>query len=114
MNELTFEQLPKAVGEIRAKIDSIEQMLREIVNRDAPQSENEYITVKQVAELLCLSVQTIYGFTSKMSIPYYKRGQRLYFSRQEINEWIQSGRRKIIEEIEREADNYLIRRKRRY
>ena len=29
MSELTIEQLPKAVGEIKAKLDNIEQLLME-------------------------------------------------------------------------------------
>ena len=32
-------------------------------------------------------------------IPHAKRGKRLYFNEKEVNDWIQKGERKIIEEL---------------
>jgi len=46
-------------------------------------------------------------------IPCYKRGQRLYFSREEINNWLSIGRIKTMDEIAKEADDYLARKRRR-
>jgi len=114
MNDLTFEQLPKAVGEIRAKMDAIEQLLQQILGNDDSINLNEYVTLDEASEILSLSKQTIYGYTSHRKIPFYKRGQRLYFSRKELSDWIASGRIKTIEEIQKEADNYLASRKRKY
>jgi len=114
MNELTFEQLPKAVGEIKAKLDSIERLLQDFLSRTPPiPKPNEYINIKQLAEILSLSIPTLYGYVHNRKIPCYKRGQRLYFSREEINNWLSIGRIKTMDEIAKEADEYLTRKRRK-
>jgi excisionase family DNA binding protein len=115
MSDLTFEQLPKAVSEIRAKLDTIEHLLLQIFNKADPARlyENEYVTIKQAAEILTLSIPSIYALVHRRAIPSYKQGKRLYFSRQELNAWISKGRRKTIEEIEQEARNSLAYRRRK-
>ena len=114
MSELTFEQLPKAVGDIRAKMDTIEQLLLQILGKGgATVNPNEYVNIDEAAKILSLSKQTIYGLTHRMEIPHCKRGKRLYFSRVELNAWIATTRRKTVGEIEQEAINYMSNRKRR-
>jgi excisionase family DNA binding protein len=100
------------------RLNAIERLLYEI--KTGKQVEimpvaysNELMNVQQVAEYLSLSVQTIYGLVHKMEIPNAKRGKRLYFKRAEIDDWISQSRRKTIAEIEQEASNYLLRRRKR-
>ena len=114
MNELTFEQLPKAVGEIKTKLDTIERLLQELLSRTQsfPQ-QNEYINIKELAEILSLSIPTLYVYVHNRKIPCYKRGNRLYFSREEINNWLSIGRIKTMDEIAKEADEYLTRKRRK-
>jgi excisionase family DNA binding protein len=116
MTELTFEQLPKAVGEIRTKLDTIEQLLRQILGKDSdsPISLSEYVNISEAAQILSISKQTIYGYNHQRKIPFYKRGKRVYFKRKELNDWIGSIRVKSFEEIQKEADNYMASRKRKY
>jgi excisionase family DNA binding protein len=71
-------------------------------------TKNQLLNISQVAEYLSLSVPTIYGLVSKSQIPSMKRGKRLYFSLDEITEWVKSGRRKTKREIDTEVDNYLM------
>lgn len=113
MNDLTFEQLPNAVGEIKAKLETIEQLLKQIYNWEATASLNEYVTIKQATEILTLSVPSIYAMVHRRVIPYYKQGKRLYFSRKELNEWIYAWRKQTIEEIQQEARNSLANGRRR-
>ena len=42
-----------------------------------------------------------------MELPRYKRVRGLYFKRSDLNGWIEQGRRKTVEDIEKEADGYL-------
>jgi predicted DNA-binding transcriptional regulator AlpA len=52
-----------------------------------------------------LKIPTIYALVSKREIPHFKRGKRLYFSKRELINWLQSGKRKTQSEIAAEAAN---------
>lgn len=68
---------------------------------------DQLLTIKQTAELLSLSVPTIYGLVSRGEIPHSKKGKRLYFSKQELLNWVKAGRKKTNAEIAAAADDYL-------
>ena len=57
-------------------------------------------------ELTGLAKPTIYSLCSERKIPHSKRGKRLYFSRQELTEWLKQGKRKTQAEIVIEATNF--------
>lgn len=75
--------------------------------------KNEIIIISQVAELLNLSVPTIYGLVHRMEIPYFKMAgqKRLYFKRSVLLTWIDEDRRKTKKEIEKEAESYILGRR---
>ena len=75
-------------------------------NTNQPEPE-QLLTVQQAAELLNLSVPTLYGYTQRAEIPGCKRGKRLYFSKQSLFEWIKDGRKKTLAETASEAETYL-------
>lgn len=104
---LTFEQLPQAVGQIAARLDTIETLLREQTQERIKEKPEQLFTVEQAAEFLNLSVPTIYAKVSKSELPVMKRGKRLYFSREELLAYLKAGRRKTTRELAEEADNYL-------
>lgn len=107
MKNITFEQLPQAVGELYGKLESIEQLL--LSNQGQKQEHEDLLTIQQAAEFLHLSVPTVYGYVSKNTIPFSKRAgsKRLWFSKQELTEWIKSGRKKTTDEIKSEIENNL-------
>jgi excisionase family DNA binding protein len=70
--------------------------------------QNEILDVKKTAEILFLSVPTIYGLVHKHSIPYYKRGKRLYFRKDDLLKWIAGSWRMINDEIRQQADQYIL------
>ncbi|MFA6924390.1 MAG: helix-turn-helix domain-containing protein [Bacteroidales bacterium] len=106
MQKITFDQLPQAVEELNEKLTNIEKLLLSNSNQNQKE-EDELLTVQQAAHLLCLSVPTIYGLVQRSEIPVCKRSKRLYFSKQELYNWIKSARRKTNSEISVDADNYL-------
>ncbi len=57
-------------------------------------------------EITGLAKPTIYSLVSERKIPHSKQGKRLYFSRQDLLEWIKNGKRKTQTEIAIEAENY--------
>ncbi len=69
--------------------------------------EDELLTIEQVADFLKLKVSTIYGYTQRAEIPFFKRGKRLYFSKLSLYEWIKNGRKKTLKEISIEAERYI-------
>lgn len=94
-----------------ARLSNIENLLLDIKHKHvipAPHVEqDELLTIQQTAELLKLSVPTVYGLVSRKAIPVMKKSKRLYFSKQSIIEWVKSGRQKTNAEISAEADRYL-------
>lgn len=110
--QLTFEQLPDAVSRLFLKLEGIEQLLMQS-NCPAPTVSEDPITIQQAADFIKLSVSTLYMLVSRSQIPYMKKGKRLYFSKKELNEWIKTGRKKTIAEMDIEADGYLSSNKKR-
>jgi excisionase family DNA binding protein len=102
---------------IESRLSNIETILLDWkYKQNNPISENEteqLLTVQQVAEMLCLTVPTLYGFTQRNEIPFSKRGKRLYFSKQEIINWIKEGRRKTVKEIAENPEQFLKTKKQR-
>ena len=108
--ELIFDKLPDAVAQLHDNLENIERLLLQKDNENHPPPD-EVLTIKQAAQLLCLSVPTIYGLVSRAAIPVSKRGKRLYFSKAELTQWIKDGRKKTTTEIAAEAAQYLTKNK---
>lgn len=109
MANLTFDQLPQAVYEIQQKLESIEQLLLQL-NKNQPETDKIF-TVGEASEFLNLSTATIYGLVSKGELPVMKRSKRCYFSKLELIAYLNKGRRKTNEEIEAEANAYLMKKR---
>ncbi len=106
MNEITFENLPKAVTQLCEDMAFVKRHLLEKSNEHQPEGE-QLLTIKQAGEFLNLSVPTLYGYVHRAEIPVCKRGKRLYFPKQSLIEWIKEGRKKTNAEIGNEAHTYL-------
>lgn len=114
MENLSFENLPKAVNQLSQKIDSIQKLLIENSELQPQNQPERLMTVDEAADFLTLSKPTIYSKCSRGELPYMKRGKRLYFSLTELNEYLKAGRVKTVFELENEADNYLKNKKQGY
>ena len=104
---LTFDQLPIAVSQLSEKLDNIERLLLEKNEQQSTDQSDQLLTIQDAAELLHLTVPTIYSKVSKGELPVMKRSKRLYFSRIELLEYLKQGRKKSNAEIEAEAKSYL-------
>jgi len=106
--QISFESLPLAVNQLLIKMEVIEKLLQVKNGAQLTTVESdEFLTIKEASSLLHLSVPTLYSLVSKGLIPNYKKQKRLYFSKNELYNYIKEGRRKSIYEIETEAHNYL-------
>ncbi len=107
-SNITFETLPQAMGELLNKVEDLKQMFLATSKEYQPEAD-QLLTIQQAAEFLNLSVPTLYGYVHHSAIPVCKRlgTKRLYFSKQELTDWVKAGRKKTVAEIEAEADAYL-------
>ena len=83
----------------------IQNCLRKVLSEQISVStkiEDEIINIKQAAIFLNLATQTLYGFTSKNTIPFLKRGKKLYFRKSELESWLAEGKQKSNSEISQE------------
>ncbi len=55
-----------------------------------------YMNLQTASEYLGISKSSMYQLIHKRSIPHYKPGKRILFSRTELNEWIKQGHVKTI------------------
>lgn len=66
------------------------------------------MNVEEAANYLGLAVPTVYSLLQRRALPGSKRGKRWYFSLRELTEWAMAGRKKTIQEIEAEAEAYVL------
>lgn len=52
-----------------------------------PETEQQFLSLKEAARFLDLAPQTIYGMTSRKIIPFYKAGKKLRFLKSELQSW---------------------------
>ena len=97
LNSIDFDSLEKIVEKIA--ISKIEE-------NSNSQDEKTFMNTTQVAEMLHLEKQTIYGLVHEDKIPYEKVGQKLYFMKDAIINWVLSGRKKVVPEDE-EVENFF-------
>ena len=105
MEALKFENLPNAVAELQKGQSEILALLS---NKAEPKPEIETpIQLDKVVPITSLTKPTLYGYVQRNEIPYHKKGNRLYFFKSEIIDWIKTGKQKTLKELEADADTYL-------
>lgn len=108
MDNLTFDELPKAITQLFDKLNSIELLLlnlgeEKLTNNDLWLNLNElcdYLPDKPAKA-------TVYGWVHARLIPYHKGSKKLRFLKSEIDIWLKDGGRKTCSEIKNEAGEYL-------
>ena len=68
----------------------------------------DILDIKQAANFLKLKLTTLYEKTSKRIVPHFKKGNKLYFYREELERWITGGKVKTQQELEGDAVTYLM------
>ncbi|MFN4149381.1 MAG: helix-turn-helix domain-containing protein [Candidatus Sericytochromatia bacterium] len=72
--------------------------------------EKEFLTLEEAADYLSLSKSAMYKMTSKKEIPFYNPGgKKIYFKREELNNWIISSKVYSSLEVELDVTSYLSR-----
>lgn len=75
-----------------------------------PEVHDQLFTIDQAAEFLSITKPTVYSLVSRGDLPVMKRSKRLYFSKDELTNYLKQGRKKTNSEIEAEAVHLLNRK----
>jgi excisionase family DNA binding protein len=111
MNNLIFSSIPQNELE-----QLIENSVRKVLKHqpEQPAASGDFLmTIEDAAKFLSLTKPTIYAYVSRGEIPSMKRSKRLYFSREDLMNYVRQGRRKTNSEIAANADDFLVTKKRR-
>jgi len=110
MNDILIS--PIRLNELETLIlNQVRKALAEVSQVKVDPQKDELLTIDKCADMLSVSVPTIYGYVHKRQIPVMKRRGRLYFSRREILEWVKSSRRMTEDEIKKSTVESLDRQK---
>lgn len=94
MKNRSFDNLPQAVADLEAKVDQLVALLSAAVPE-----ESDTVDVEGAMRLLKKSRATIYQMTHTGTIPHFKNGNKLYFSKKELTDFIRAGRVRTRDEI---------------
>jgi excisionase family DNA binding protein len=71
------------------------------------------LNFEYMCRYLQISSSHLYKLTSQKQIPHFcPQGKKLYFQREEINQWLLRTRQFAEDEIDRAATDYIVRNKR--
>ena len=82
----------------------------ESIERYAMLGAKSVLNLEEVHLLTGYSKSQLYRMTCKNEIPYYKRAKMLCFDKAEIEAWMKQNRHNTVDEAEREAINYCMRK----
>ncbi len=99
---------------ILERLDRIENAIEQLSANDPLAQTNDPMDIKALSAYIKTSPSAIYKFTSEGSIPHYKNGKRLYFKREEINEWIFTTKVNTAYDIDKAANEYIRKHPRKY
>jgi excisionase family DNA binding protein len=101
LTSLTTDELRKLIDE------SVTNALQAAAIGNNTSDDKEIMDLKEVAAFLKVSKHTIYRLTHRREIPHYKKGGKLYFKREEIEAYRDSGKQLTHEEFEAQARKKL-------
>ena len=105
---MEFEQIPTILTQIQNKLDYVIGRLDDMPGSAAGKPEDdELMTLGQACKFLDKRPSTIYSLTSEKSIPFMKSGNRLYFLKHDLIEWIKTGRCSTSYESEFDFEKHL-------
>lgn len=104
---------------INARLANIEYLLLDIKQSEqyshlSAHNKGEtpnYLSVDEAAKFLNLKKQTIYQLVCQSKLKNFKQGKRLYFLSEDLQEFIQQGKRKTIAELAEESKEFLTTKK---
>lgn len=105
VNEISFENLPKAVAHLTSEIAEIKSLVQN-AKISEPKEKRIPIGIEDVCKIIGKAKPTIYTLVRERKIPCYKSGKKLYFLKMNFWNGFLKVKRKTLLEIESEALKY--------
>ena len=105
-NEITFENLPKAVAHLVSEIAEIKNLVYK-GQKTIVSPKRIPIGIDDACKLIGKAKPTVYTLVRKRLLPCYKNGKHLYFFEDELLAWIEGGKKKTVAEINKEAKTFI-------
>lgn len=103
---ITKEEIRQIATEVAAQIAAA---ITEVLKGTAPATQKALLTVEEACEYTTLSLSAIYKKTHNRLIPYYKPdGGKIFFKREDLDNWMMSCRVATDEELRRKAATYCM------
>ena len=103
VNEISFENLPKAVAHLVSEVEELKLLVEKGQTPVLPQKRIP-IGIEEACRIIGKAKPTVYTLVRKRMLPCYKNGKKLYFFEDELLDWITNGKKKTLQEIEKEAE----------
>jgi len=109
---ITFNDMPALCEEMLHTIQRLDESVQSLLRAKESQPEQmnndtDILTIDEAAHFLGLAKSTLYSKVCRREIPHIKKGNRLYFSKQELNDWLKAGQRPMIHDITRSAIQHI-------
>ncbi|ASE62009.1 DNA-binding protein [Chryseobacterium indologenes] len=101
----TFDQIPNILKRIEERLDKIEEILLDRIQNEP--TDIEFIGAMEACKILKISLPTLYSKVSLREVPFYKKGNRLHFSKAELLEWIQDGKKNSLADISEKGNDFI-------
>jgi excisionase family DNA binding protein len=82
-----FLQLQESIHELTAAVNGLKTAFE-----NGTDTDGKPLGITEAAHYLNVSKPTLYSLTSKREIPHLKRGQKLYFIKADLDQWLQCHR----------------------
>lgn len=106
-NHFNFDSLPRAISLLYSEVKEIKSL---ILKTAAAEPGDKLMSIEETSEFLHVKKQTLYAYVSKGIIPYNKRAGRLYFSKNDLIDWIKDGNKRSFD-VEEEARKIISKKK---
>ena len=112
INEISFENLPKAVAHLVSELAEIKSLVEKghtpiVLQKRVPMG------IEDACRIIGKAKPTIYALVRKRLLPCHKNSKKLYFFEDELLEWISKGKKKTLMEIESEVESYYSNKRRK-
>ena len=95
-NEITLDKLPQAVGYLTEQVERIHKIVAALQPQTAT-DKHRIVEIDEACKITRKAKPTIYTLARKGLIRAYKRGKKLYFYEDELLQWIESGRKTLLD-----------------
>jgi excisionase family DNA binding protein len=105
MSEIIITTITKT--EIQQLVENAVQKALDQKPTKKKNDKESFLGVDEAASYLGIAKATLYGKCSKLLVPHFKQGKKLYFRQSELAKYLQSGKRKTVLDVQNQVNSQL-------